>query len=154
MTTTDTRPTEPESCDRCGAPVAWAPIGIGGIRLQEVPLLLCSPCVSEVGPLDCARDQVPQIGRCPECETPRARQEDPCDWCTGVDEMARRAVGWLRLAYGAGYARGWVGPLVDDHVLADVGPAFGAWLRGGENGDGPPFPEALALIAALEDRHE
>jgi len=131
MTTTDTRPTEPESCDRCNAPVGWVtpPAGI-----ERVALLLCSPCVSEVGPLDCARDQVPQIGRCPECETPRARQEDPCEWCTGVDELARRAVVWLRLAYAAGHRDG---------------GAFEAWLRG-DGGDGPPFPEAPALIAALE----
>jgi len=149
MTTTDTRPNEPESCDRCNAPVSWVTLPAG---IERVALLLCAPCVSEVGPLDCARDRVPQIGRCPECETPRARQEDPCDWCSGVDEVARRAAGWLRLAYGAGYARGWW-DRDDDHVLADVGPAFGAWLRGGENGDGPPFPEAPALIAALEDRH-
>lgn len=151
MSTTDTRPTEPESCDRCNAPISWLTRPAG--EPERVSLLLCVPCFTEVGPLDCARDQVPQIGRCPECETPRARQEDPCDWCSAGAEMARRAVGWLRLAYAAGYAGGWEDREWSGHALADAAPSFETWLRGGA-GDGPPFPEAAALIAALEDRHE
>jgi hypothetical protein len=76
-----TQPSEPECCDRCNTPVNWVTLPVGAP--ERVALLLCAPCVSEVGPLGCARDEVPQIGRCPECETPKPSNEDPCPWCTG-----------------------------------------------------------------------